>query len=194
MNIQQQQQYAAPSSVVSASRRKSDPYAYPYFKVILTFTFAPAIVCLFLALVMFVGHPAFAILFGIIGLFYAELLFGIPALIAGINTSVCRWEKNGTDVLKAAVVGGLCAGIPSLIVSPIVALGATLIGAITSMLLAYLVLPKDEWDIPVYEPEEADYWAVEISANPDETQTNTAGVYYFINLPRPSSKHSDAQP
>lgn len=193
MNSLYQQKYAAPKSVVTVTRLKPDLDTYPFFKVIMTFTLAPAVVGLVITLIlMFSSNPILAFI-GPIVVIFAEILYGLQALIAGIIISACRWQKNGADILKATAVGGLCAGLPALASSPIEALSVTLIAAVTCMLLAYLVLPADEyWDIPVYESEESDYWAVEIPPHVDETTAHNSGVYYLSNLPRPSSQSSDA--
>ncbi|UOO88197.1 hypothetical protein LVJ82_11945 [Vitreoscilla massiliensis] len=172
--------------IVPATRLKPSLDDYPFFKVFLTFTLAPAIVGLFIMLIfMFSGNPAAAILFGFIAMLYAQSMYCIPALVVGIIISACRWGKNWADIYKATAVGGLCAGIPTVFhTSTSLALSATLVASVTCMLLAYLVLPADEdGDIPVYEPEEPDYWAVEIPASMVKTTTHARGVYYLKDLP-----------
>ena len=182
--------YAAPSNKM-VSKMPQNTRPYPVAKVVSTFAAAPAIAGMLVLLLIAFGSMQLGIMIlSPFVIFFAEVLFIIPAVIAGTIISAFRWQKDALDLFKAAAVGGLCALLPTLVFSPISALFMGAVAFVVSLLLAYLVLPNAEYlDFPIYQHPEPDYWAVEIPTledKPKPTHTQT-GFYYLKDLPQ--NKH-----
>ena len=161
-------------------------------KVVSTFAAAPAIAGILVLLLIAFGSMQLGIMIlSPFVIFFAEVLFIIPAVIAGTIISAFRWQKDALDLFKAAAVGGLCALLPTLVFSPTSALFMGAVAFVVSLLLAYLVLPNAEYlDFPIYQHREPDYWAVEIPTLEDKPQSTPAqaGFYYLKDLPQ-TNKH-----
>lgn len=120
---------------------------YPTFKVVCAYTFAPALVALVLIakLAILQREPNALFTLSLMAVFFAQVFYGIPALITGAIIANRRLKKDTTGCGVAMLIGGLCAGLPTMVWSnsgDFDWVFMTKVAAIASLVLAVLVLPK----------------------------------------------------
>ena len=180
MNAHQHPSVYAPPTIAPVEHTQANTRPYPAFKVGLSYAAAPAMVGVAIILFFMVValQPEF-IVAGPMVVIAAEILFGLPALIAGLIISTCRWQKNAGDILKATLTGALCAGLPTAFMSVGAAFIMAAVAATISLILACIVLPTAEsLAMPLQQHDKAAFDALlnDISA---ADEIDTPNVYHL---------------
>ena len=145
------QAFSATSSNAHIETAVRDALPYPSSKVLLVFTYSPAMVGLLVGLYdLLRSYLLYAdtaslkevIIHLFLFMFMAELIYGLFALTAAIIINKCRWKKNIADIYKAAIICAACAALPTALVDLDVALAMGLVAGVMGLILAAVVLPS----------------------------------------------------
>ena len=155
------QAFSATSSNAHIETAVREALPYPSSKVLLVFTYSPAMVGLLVGLYdLLRSYLLYAdtaslkevIIHLFLFMFMAELIYGLFALTAAIIINKCRWKKNAADICKAAIICAACAVLPTALIEhylnlqPIFGLDFSFemntIAGVMGFILAVLALPS----------------------------------------------------
>ncbi|UOO88195.1 hypothetical protein LVJ82_11935 [Vitreoscilla massiliensis] len=168
---------------------------YPTIKVLIGFSLAPVFATLMITLLMVIFTLTLEIfIYFPMAVYFAMMVYGIPAFITGAIISANRWHKDGSGMMKATLTGMLCSSWPILLGNiSFLLLGMAFVAAVTSHILAHIVLPQPALtQAPAAPPSipnpetpalTSELAADEASAIPTATAP-TDSVYYLKDLPR----------